>query len=128
MEDMKWWWDGQTLALGAEARATPHRIVRRLKKNGWQSWFLPNCPGKVSDHRWTMRGHKQSNSLVQGVLEHLVSCNFLNHRHVQTSLPLHLILNQTKQVHTPGHQTCKGIILSSIYTSVCHVVPPFKNF
>lgn len=46
MEDMKWWWDGLTLARGAEAQATPHRTVCWLKKNGWQPWFLVNCPGK----------------------------------------------------------------------------------
>jgi len=73
---------------------------------------------KCLDHRRTMRRHKQSNSLAQGVLEHLVSYNFLNHHHVQTRLPLHLILNKIKQVHTLGHQTCKGLILSSTYTSV----------
>lgn len=128
MEDMKWWWDGLTLALGAEAQATPHCIVCLLKKNVWQPWFLQNCPGKVLDHRRTIRRHKQSNSLAKGVLEHFVSYNFLNHHHIQTSLPLHFILNQTKQVHMLGHQTCKGLILSSTYTSVCHVVPPLKNF
>jgi hypothetical protein len=48
---MKWWWDGLTLARGAEAQAMPHCIVRWLKKNGWQLWFLLNCPGKVLDHR-----------------------------------------------------------------------------
>jgi len=42
-----------------------------------------------------------------------LSYNFLNHHHIQTSLPLLLILNQMKWVHTIGHQTCKGLILSS---------------
>jgi len=113
MEDMKWWWDGLTLAREAEAQATPHCTERWLKKNGWQPWFLLNCPGKVLDHRRTMCRHKQSHSLAQDVLEHLVSYNFLNHRPVQMSLPLHLILNKMKQVHTLRHKTCKGLTLSS---------------
>jgi len=81
MEDMKWWWDRLTLARGAEAQATPHCIERWLKKNGWQPWFLLNSPGKVLDHRRTVRRHKQSNSLAQCFLEHLVSYNFLHHHH-----------------------------------------------
>jgi hypothetical protein len=96
---MKWWWDGLTLARGGEAQAMPHCTVHWLKKNGWQPWFLLNCPGKVLDHRRKMRRHKQSNSMAQGVLEHLVGYIFLDHHHVQISL----ILNQMKHVHTLRH-------------------------
>jgi hypothetical protein len=49
--DMKWWWDGLTLAQGAQAQAMPHCIDRWLKENGRQFWFLLNKQDEGFDQR-----------------------------------------------------------------------------
>lgn len=50
---MKWWWDGLTLAQGAQAQAQamPHCIDPWLKENGWQFRFLLNEQYGAIDQR-----------------------------------------------------------------------------